>query len=160
MAGIFTTEQALQKLRYYCAYQERCHQEVAAKLFALKVNKQEHDAIIAQLIEEEYLNEERYATAYAGGKFRLKGWGKLKIEVALKARNIQPYCINKALKSIDVYDYENFLLNEITKKAAGLTKGQIPEMQVKIAHAMMLKGFEPQKVYAAVQEVMREIQQG
>ncbi len=157
MPGVITTEQALQKLRYYCAYQERCHQEVVAKLYALKVKRPEHEAVIAQLIEEGYLNEERYAIAYAGGKFRMKGWGKLKIENALKSRDIQPYCIQKALRSIDTADYDNFLQNEILKKANGLAPEHIPEMQVKIAHAMMLKGFEPNKVYTAVQQVMQDI---
>ena len=73
-----TKEQALQKLRHYCGYQERCHSEVKEKLWQLKVNRKEHDEIIASLIEDDYLNEERFAIQFAGGKYRVKQWGRVK----------------------------------------------------------------------------------
>jgi regulatory protein len=100
-----TPEQALQKLRQYCGYQERCHQEVKEKLFSLAVKKQEHDQIIATLIEENYLNEERFAIAFAGGKFRIKEWGKVKIRHELRQREVSEYCIKKALQQIDTDQY-------------------------------------------------------
>ena len=79
-----TLEQALQKLKHYCAYQERCHSEVKEKLYSLGVFKKEADNIIAKLIEEGYLDEERFAIAFAGGKFRIKQWGRVKIKYELK----------------------------------------------------------------------------
>ena len=79
-----TKEQAIQKLKHYCAYQERCHNDVKEKLYKLGVWKKEHDEIIAALIEENYLNEERFAIAYAGGKFRINNWGRTKIKVCIK----------------------------------------------------------------------------
>jgi regulatory protein len=99
-----TKEQALQKLKHYCAYQERCHSEVRDKLFSLGVYKKHHDDLIAALIAENYLNEERFAVAYAGGKWRIQHWGRVKIKYELKQKQISDYCIKKALKQIDEED--------------------------------------------------------
>lgn len=101
----YTPEQALQKARHYCAYQERCHQEVKEKLYGYGLRKQETEQLIAQLIEEDYLNEERYALAFAGGKFRIKNWGRSRISMELKQRQVSEYCIRKALASIPEEDY-------------------------------------------------------
>ncbi len=100
-----TKEQALQKLKHYCGYQERCHSEVVSKLYDLGVYKNEHDEIISTLIQENYLNEERFAIQFAGGKFRMKQWGKIKIKYELKSKQISEYCIKKALAIIPTADY-------------------------------------------------------
>jgi regulatory protein len=87
-----TKEEALQKAKQYCAYQERSHHDVVQKLWDLGVRKAEHDEIISALIEEDYLNEERFAVQYAGGKFRMKDWGRKKIYYGLRtAVDQQPY---------------------------------------------------------------------
>ncbi len=96
-----TKEQALQKLKHYCAYQERAHSEVKEKLYDLGVWKKDHDEIISTLIEENYLNEERFAIAFAGGKWRVKHWGRVKIKYELKQKQVSEYCIKKAMKQID-----------------------------------------------------------
>ncbi len=100
-----TKEQALQKLKHYCGYQERCHSEVVNKLYDLGVYKNEHDEILSTLIQENYLNEERFAIQFAGGKFRVKHWGKIKIKYELKSKQISEYCIKKALATITTADY-------------------------------------------------------
>ena len=82
----YSKEQALQKLRHYCAYQERCHAEVKEKLYSFGLRKQMVEESIAQLIEEDYLNEERFAIQFAGGKFRMKQWGRVKIKHELKQK--------------------------------------------------------------------------
>ena len=112
-----TPQQALQKLKHYCAYQERCHSEVRDKLFSLGIWKRDQDAIIATLIEENYLNEERFALAYAGGKYRMKQWGRQRIRYELKQKQVSDYSIKKALKQIDEVNME---LSTPTK--AGLIK--------------------------------------
>src|ERR1044072_7160246 len=104
-----TKEQALQKLRHYCAYQERCHVEVKEKLYSFGLRKQMVEESISQLIEEDYLNEERFAIQYAGGKFRMKQWGRVKIKHALQQKQVSTYCVNKAMKEIDEEDYEKTL---------------------------------------------------
>ena len=107
-----TKEQALQKLKHYCGYQERCHSEVISKLYDLGVYKNEHDEILSTLIQENYLNEERFAIQFVGGKFRLKHWGKIKIKYELKSKQISEYCIKKAL--LIIYKlHKSFLMQRV-----------------------------------------------
>ncbi len=102
-------EQALQKLRHYCGYQERTHQDAVQKLWDLGIRKTEHEEIISLLIKDDYLNEERFAIQFAGGKFRINGWGKKKILHALKEKRVSIYNITKAIKSINGSDYQKKL---------------------------------------------------
>ena len=104
-----TKEQALQKLKHYCTYQERSHYEVKQKLYELGVRTNDHDEIIASLIDEDYLNEERFAIQFAGGKFRMKQWGKKKILYALREKKVSDYSIKKALAAIDKAAYNKTL---------------------------------------------------
>ena len=100
-----TKEQALQKARHYCAYQERCHSEVKEKLYSFGLWKKDVEEAISLLIEENYLNEERFALQFAGGRFRMKHWGRIRIRYELKQRQVSEYCIKKALAAIDEEDY-------------------------------------------------------
>ena len=104
-------EQALQKLKHYCGYQERSHSEVKEKLYSLGVWKKDHDEIMAALIEENYLNEERFAMSFARGKFRMKQWGRVEIKYELKQRQVSEYSIKKALKQIEDQPYAVELKN-------------------------------------------------
>src|SRR3954468_25072028 len=99
----------LNKIRKYCAYQERSQQEVRDKLYALGLHRREVEQIISQLVTENYLNEERFAIAYAGGKFRMKQWGRNKIKAALQQKKVSDYCIRKALNEINEKDYRKAL---------------------------------------------------
>jgi regulatory protein len=100
-----TKEQALQKARHYCGYQERSHAEAKEKLYSFGLRKQEVEELLAQLIEDDYLNEERFAQQFAGGHFRMKKWGRVKITYELKQKRVSEYCIKKGLKEIDETDY-------------------------------------------------------
>ena len=137
-----TKEQALQKLKHYCAYQERCHNDVKEKLYKLGVWKKEHDEIIAALIEENYLNEERFAIAYAGGKFRINNWGRTKITYALKQKQLSEYCIKKALKQIEEEDYLKILNKLAKEKYASLKSEQYLVRKKKTMDYLIGKGFE------------------
>ncbi|HEY8733432.1 MAG TPA: regulatory protein RecX [Puia sp.] len=95
----------MQKLKHYCGYQERSHAEVKEKLYSLGLFRREVDELISRLIEEDYLNEERFARQFASGKSRIKGWGKLKIRNELKQKGISEFCIVKALNAIDNKEY-------------------------------------------------------
>src|SRR3954470_11095456 len=97
----FTPQQAKEKIQRYCAYQERCHQEVRHKLFEFGLYQSEVDEILTGLITDGFLNEERFAKAFAGGKFRMKKWGRIKITHELEARNISKNCIRTGLLEID-----------------------------------------------------------
>lgn len=111
-----TKKEVLRKLQRYCAYQERCHQEVRTKLLSLKVYGDELEEIISQLISDDFLNEERFAEIYAGGKMRIKKWGKQKIKSKLTAKRVSNYSINKALINLDSLQYEENLEYLLEKK--------------------------------------------
>lgn len=98
---LLSNKQALQKIRHYCAHQERCHLEVKEKLYSYGLHQKDPEALISQLIEENFLNEERFAIQYAGSKFRLNQWGKVKIKHMLNQKQVSEYCIKKALQQID-----------------------------------------------------------
>ncbi len=134
---------ALQKVKHYCAYQERCHSEVRHKLYSFKLNKNEVEQLLTQLIEEDFLNEERFAIAYAGGHFRTKQWGKEKIKYALKQKKVSEYCIRKALIAISNTDYNKTFFNAADKKLKTL-KGEknIFIKKKKIRDYLQQKGFE------------------
>jgi len=138
-----TKEQALQKLKHYCAYQERCHSEVKEKLYNLGVWKRDHDDIIATLIEENYLNEERFAIAFAGGKWRVKQWGRVKIKYELKQKQVNDYCIKKALQQIDEEEYLRTMNKLATGKYAALQNEQYLVRRKKTMNYLVAKGFEP-----------------
>lgn len=137
-----TKEQAIQKLKHYCAYQERCHSEVKEKLYNLGVWKKDHGEIIATLIEENYLNEERFAIAFAGGKWRIKQWGRVKIKYELKQKQVSDYSIKKALKQIDEEEYIKTLAKLAKEKYAALKHEQYLVRQKKTLNYLLAKGFE------------------
>lgn len=137
-----TKEQALQKLKHYCAYQERCHSEVKEKLYSLGVWKKDHDEIIATLIEENYLNEERFAMAFAGGKWRMKQWGRVKIKYELRQKQVSDYCIKKALKQIDEEEYLRVLKELASDKYAALKNEQYLVRKKKTIDYLINRGFE------------------
>jgi regulatory protein len=141
-----TKEEALQKAKQYCAYQERSHHDVVQKLWDLGVRKAEHDEIISALIEEDYLNEERFAVQYAGGKFRMKDWGRKKIYYGLKEKQVSAYCINKALKSINEDDYRKTLQQLAEKKWETLKGEQHLVRKKKTTDYLLQKGYEPELV--------------
>ena len=136
-------EQALQKIRHFCGYQERCHREVKEKLYSFKLRKPVVEEIICQLIEESYLDEERFAIQFAGGKFRMLNWGRNKIVYELKQRGVSQYCINKAMKEIDDEAYCQALQKLAERKWALLEKeGSNAARQQKTRMYLMQKGYE------------------
>lgn len=137
-----TPEQALQKLRHYCGYQERCHQDVTEKLYHLGIRKALHGDIIAALITDGYLNEERFAMAYAGGKFRVNNWGRVKINYGLRQKQVSDYCIKKAMKVIEEEDYEALLQKLALEKYTSLRSEQQLVRKKKTFDYLLQRGFE------------------
>jgi len=150
---IYSPQEALKRAYKFCAYQERNQQEVRDKLYDLGLHKQDVEQILAQLISEGFINEERFAIAYAGGKFRIKHWGKIKIRVALKQKNISEYCINKALKEINNRDYQKTLEKSIADYSKKVTEKNPLKKNYKIAQYLISKGFEPDLVW----EILRGV---
>jgi len=111
-----TPSEALKKLERYCAYQDRCHQEVRRKLYDIGLYGEDVDHVMAQLVEDNFLNEERFARSYARGKHKMKRWGRVRIEQELKRRQISPYCIRAGLSELDELDYTGALHSLIEKR--------------------------------------------
>ena len=137
-----TKEQALQKLRHYCRYQERCQHEVKEKMWLLGVKKTDHDELLASLIEDDYLNEERCAIQFASGKYRIKQWGRIKIRYELKQKRLNNYIIQKALDQIEEADYLNTLKILGNKRYAELKSEQWLVRRKKTIDYLLLKGYE------------------
>jgi len=108
-------DKALLKLQHYCAYQDRCHQEVRTKLLNIKVYGDELESIITDLIKDDFLNEERFARSFCRGKFRMKKWGRNKILQGLKLKRISPYCIKKGMTEIEEDEYLETLKSILEK---------------------------------------------
>ena len=149
-----TPDQALQKIRQYCAYQERSHSEVKDKLYGYGLNRREVDEILSTLIEENYLNEERFAIQYAGGKFRMKQWGRVKIRYALRQKQVSEYCIKKALASIPETDYQRTLQKLFEEKLRSLrSEKNMFTRKWKIQDHLLQKGYESNLVSALVAHI-------
>ena len=135
-------DDALKKLQRYCAYQERCHQEVRNKLIDLGIYGDDLEDIIVDLITDNFLNEERYAKIYAGGKFRIKKWGRFKIKQKLKFKRVSAYCIKQAMLEIDEFDYIETLHKILKKKRK--TERETNEFKLKgrLAKYAINKGYE------------------
>ncbi|WP_437918634.1 regulatory protein RecX [Sphingobacterium sp. LRF_L2] len=139
--------QAKVKAESYCAYQERAQQEVRDKLYSWGLHQNETENIIAALIEENFLNEERFAKAYALGKFRMKGWGKIKIRQHLKAKKITEPLLKIALREIDPDEYEKKLTETIDKKTIHNTNKLSLNEKAKLIRFLQTKGFENDLIF-------------
>lgn len=147
-------QEALIKLQRYCAYQERCHSEVKQKLYDLGVWKDDAENVVVKLIEEDFLNEERFAESYARGKFVFKQWGKTKIKRKLKEKNISQYCINKAIAQIDDEEYLKTIEKLIQKKTSDYKKKYRGyELKAKLMNYLISKGFELDVIKGKLEEL-------
>ena len=143
---------ALIKLQRYCAYQERCHQEVRSKLIELGIFGDDLEDIIADLISENFLNEERFARSFARGKFRMKQWGKTRIRQELQMRKVSDYCLRKAMEEIPQQEYLEALRTLIEKKMANLPQGKSDfEKKSKLAQYAIQRGFETDLVWSMLE---------
>ncbi len=132
----------LEKLKAFCVYRERCHQEVRSKLLAEKIYGEELEEIMSILIQENFLNEERFAMAYAVGKFRQNKWGKTKIKMEFLRLNVSTYCINKGMEAIDEEEYEETIENLWNKKYETLRDSKEFVKKQKTLNYLLSKGFE------------------
>ncbi len=152
MKEIFTIKEAIQKIEHYCAYQERCHEEVEQKLRSMKMDSDEIDQIIAHLINDNFLNEERFACSFARGKHRIKNWGKIRITNELKFRGINQTLINIALKEISE-EYYNIFDTLANRHWESIRETNSLKKRKKFCDFMLRKGFESNLVYEKLREL-------
>lgn len=146
-------EQALQKARHYCAYQERCHSEVKEKLYGFGLKKLEVEEALSRLIEENYLNEERFAIQFAGGRFRMKQWGRIKIRYELRQKQVGDYCIKKGLASIGEEEYDRTLSRLAEDKWSDLEEEEPYIRRQKLQAWLVQKGYEMDRIQGALTEL-------
>ncbi len=144
----YSVEEATKILEKYCAYQERCHQEVRIKLRKMRMISEAVDQIIVHLIERDYLNEGRFASAFVRGKFKNKDWGRIRLRYELDKREITKYNIEKALKEIDETDYNDSFNGLVEKKWDQLSSIQdIRKRKRKLIDYLQYRGWENSLIY-------------
>ncbi|WP_396633077.1 regulatory protein RecX [Maribacter sp. R86514] len=153
-AKSYTVQEATKKIESYCAYQDRCHKEVVSKLKDMGMIPLAIDTIIAQLIEDRFLNEERFAKSFARGKFNIKKWGKNRIVRELKFRNISKYNITTALKEIEPEAYLTTLDDLAHKRLQQITETNIQKRRKKLADYLLYRGWESHLVYEKLKELI------
>ncbi|MDB5146743.1 MAG: RecX family transcriptional regulator [Mucilaginibacter sp.] len=137
---------ALAKAEHFCAYQERAQQEVRDKLYEWGLWPEAVEHIISQLIEDNFLNEERFSKLYAKSKFNQKAWGLIKIKQGLKLKRVPDVLIKKALLTIDLDDYLAALTRLLQKKAATITEKNQLKRRYKLQQYAMGRGFEAELI--------------
>jgi len=143
----YTIQEVRQKMEHYCAYQERCHDEAIRKMREMAVLPNDTDAIMVHLIEQNFLNEERFARSFARGKHRIKHWGKSRIINELKCRNISQYNITAALKEISAEEYAATFHQLAERHWETMTEKNNLKKQKKFCDFLLRKGFESHLVY-------------
>ncbi len=138
---------ALIKMQSWCAYQERCQQDTRNKLYELGLWPEAVENIIVKLIEDNFLNEERFAIQFAKGKFNIKKWGRIKIKQELKQKRVSDYCLKKALQQIDEEEYIAALKKVIAIKKRLITEKNPVKLKFKLATFAISKGYERDLVF-------------
>ena len=138
---------ALIKMQSWCAYQERCQQDTRNKLYELGLWPEAVENIIVKLIEDNFLNEERFAIQFAKGKFNIKKWGRIKIIQELKQKRVSDYCLKKALQQIDEEEYIAALKKVIAIKKRLITEKNPVKLKFKLATFAISKGYERDLVF-------------
>ena len=153
MSDSFLIAEIKSKAEHFCAYQERCHKEVVRKLYDLKVTGHEADEIIVYLIENNFLNEERFACSFARGKHRIKYWGKIRIINELKFRDISKYIIDKALQEITPKEYAHTFHHVAENQWDLIHEKNIQKKRKKFCDFLLRKGFESNLIYEKLKEL-------
>ncbi|MEO8517312.1 MAG: regulatory protein RecX [Flavobacterium sp.] len=149
----FTVAEAVQKLEYYCSYQERCHHEVEEKLKTLRMTSSEIDEIIVHLINNDFLNEERFACSFARGKHNIKHWGKIRIVNELKFRSISKYNIDKALQEIPPTVYLEKFHWLAERNWESIKETNLTKKKKKFCDFLLRKGWESNLVFEKMKEL-------
>ncbi len=148
----YTATEAFIRATRYCAFQERSQQEVRNKLYEYGLHRNDVEELITKLITEGFLNEERFARAFAGGKFRMKKWGRNKITHALEGHKVTPRCIQNGLSEIDERDYLKTLKELLRKKLSQIEEANPFKKRDKVARYVIGKGYEPELVWGILKE--------
>lgn len=156
MDAKFSHPDLIKKMENYCAYQERCHQEVVQKLWLLGIPAHEHDELLVHLITHNFLNEERFAETFAISKFHQKKWGKIRIKNELKQRQLNERLIQQALKTIPAEEYDQAFENLANKTWEAISGKNSVQKQKKFCDSLLRKGWESDKIYSKVKQLLND----
>lgn len=152
----YTVDEIKKKLEYYCAYQDRCHQEVEKKLSEFRLIPEAREMILLHLMQHDFLNEERFAKSFARGKFRIKQWGRKRIVQELKYRDITEYNIKSALKEIDADEYMSTLYKVAEIKERAIKEKNAYLKKQKLYQHLYRKGYESDLIQEVIKEVISQ----
>jgi len=152
----FTVDEIKRKLEQYCVYQDRCHKELEQKMRDYELIPEAKEMILLSLMQDNFLNEERFAKSFARGKFRIKSWGKQRITRELKFRDISAYNIKTALKEIDEQAYLNTIYSITEKRSTSISETNNYKKKKKLIDFLMRKGFENELIFKTVNDVLDE----
>ncbi|WP_288370029.1 regulatory protein RecX [uncultured Algoriphagus sp.] len=150
----WTVEEAEEKIAAFCAYQERCVWEVRRKLYEKGIAEAQIEKLIGFLLREKFIDEGRYARAFARGKFRLKKWGKNRIRMELKIKQVPEDLIRKGLLEIDPTEYYDTLLSETEKKWEKTKEPDLYKKRFKVVGYLMQRGFEQDLIQEAIDSLL------
>ena len=154
---VYDLQIAKEKIQAYCAYQERCHQDVIKKLKSWGLIPEAVDMLLGELMQHNFLNEERFARSFARGRFRIKKWGRIKIRVELKSKGVYTKCIDLALEEIDENDYYQ-TVKELLQKKSFLEKETNPfKRKAKLTRYLFSRGFEYDLIRLALEDVENKL---
>jgi regulatory protein len=151
----YTVQEATRKLEQYCAYQERCHQEVRQKLEGMSMIPEAIDVIIVHLLEHNFLNEERFAKTFVRGKFRIKAWGRRRLTFELKKKDVSKVNINQALAEIEITEYNEVFTDLAEKKANSIKETNVFKKRKKFIDYFLYRGWESHLVYEKAYELIK-----
>ena len=150
-----TKEQALQKLRFYCRYQQRCQSELKEKLFELGINKKNHHELMSELVKENCVSDERFAMAFASGRFKMKQWGRKKIQKGLNEKRVGNEIAQKALEQINKKEYMTVLNKLAKERYASLKHEQYLVRKKKTMDYLIQKGYEVDLIKDAINNFLK-----
>ena len=151
---VFTVDEIKRKLENYCVYQDRCHKEVEQKMREFRLIPEAKEMILLSLMQDNFLNEERFSKSFARGKFRIKNWGKQRIVRELKFRDISAYNIKTALKEIDEDEYLKTIYRIAENRNEVISEPNIYKRKKKLIDFLMRKGFENDLIFKTVNDIV------
>lgn len=152
----YSKDDALEVLKKYCVYQDRCHSEVRTRLLKLKIYGEDLEDIIVDLIQDDFLNEERFAKSYVRGKYRMKSWGRYKIERALKEKRVSDYCIRKGMEEILEEEYLENLERLLRKRVEIRPASNERTLSIELMKFAQSKGYFYEEAKDIVKELAKE----
>ena len=147
----YTVKEATFKLMQYCAYRDRSQKEVEDKLVEMRMIPAAREEIIIKLMQENFLNEERFARSFVRGKFRIKKWGRYKIKQELKLKEISLPIIKLAMTEIKENEYKSTLYHLAEKKLNLLSEPDKFKLKKKLTDHLLRKGYEASLVFETVE---------